>query len=109
MGYPAACLMSSPSPIRYRVVHETTYEYSSLVSSSRQIAHLTPRDTPWQQLATHELFIDPEATERSEGRDYFGNRFLSFFVEESHNELIVRAESEVIVASQGIDPKTDSP
>ena len=30
--------MSEPAPIRYRVVHETVYQYSSQVNSSRQIA-----------------------------------------------------------------------
>ena len=91
------------------MVHETTYEYSSQVSSSRQIAHLTPRATAWQQLVSHRLTVDPIASERSEGIDYFGNRYVSFFVEEPHGELIVRAESEVIVASQGITPETESP
>ncbi|HTQ36182.1 MAG TPA: transglutaminase family protein [Steroidobacteraceae bacterium] len=101
--------MSAPAPIRYRVVHETTYAYSSQVSSSRQIAHLTPRETSWQHVVSHGLSADPAATERNEGVDYFGNKFVSFLVEEPHNELIVRAESEVIVASQRIDAATTSP
>jgi transglutaminase-like putative cysteine protease len=101
--------MSTPAPIRYRVVHQTTYEYSSQVSSSRQIAHLTPRATAWQQLVSHRLTADPIASETSDGIDYFGNLYHSFFIEEPHSELIVRAESEVIVASQGITPDTASP
>jgi transglutaminase-like putative cysteine protease len=40
--------------------------------------------------------------------DYFGNRCVSFFVEEPHVELVVRAESEVVVASQLIDANTKS-
>jgi len=101
--------MTTPAPIRYRVVHETVYHYSSQVSSSRQIAHLTPRETPWQQLVSHRLTADPAASERSEGVDYFGNRYVSFFVEEPHVELTVRAESEVVVASQRISADTASP
>jgi transglutaminase-like putative cysteine protease len=101
--------MASPPPIRYTVVHETVYEYSSTVSSSRQIAHLTPRETAWQQLITHQLSVVPHATERSEGVDYFGNRCMSFYVEEPHGELTVRAESEVIVATQGITLESESP
>ncbi len=65
--------MNTPAPIRYRVVHETVYEYSSTVSSSRQIAHLTPRITPWQQLITHVLNVNPATSERTAGIDYFGN------------------------------------
>jgi transglutaminase-like putative cysteine protease len=101
--------MNAPAPTRYRVVHETVYEYSSQVSSSRQIAHLTPRETAWQQLVSHRLTVEPGASERSDGTDYFGNRFVSFFVEEPHQELIVRAESEVVVSSQGISAASDSP
>ncbi len=89
--------MSTARSIRYRVVHETVYQYSSTVSSSRQIAHLTPRDTPWQQLTAHSLQIAPGHIERSDGVDYFGNRFVSFLVEEPHQQLTVRAESEVVV------------
>jgi transglutaminase-like putative cysteine protease len=100
--------MSAPAPIRYHVVHETRYAYSSQVNSSRQIAHLTPRDTAWQQLVSHRLTVEPAAIERSEGVDYFGNRCVSFFVEEPHVELVVRAESEVVVASQLIDASTKS-
>ena len=101
--------MNNPAPIRYKVLHETTYEYSSQVSSSRQIAHLTPRATAWQQLISHRLTSDPIASETSDGIDYFGNLYHSFFIEEPHNTLIVRAESEVIVASQGITAQTASP
>jgi len=101
--------MGTPPPIRYRVVHETTYTYSSQVSSSRQIAHLTPRKTSWQQLVSHALTIEPRASELSEGIDYFGNHYVSFFVDTPHDELTVRAESEVVVASHGITAETSSP
>ena len=101
--------MTTPPPIRYKVVHQTSYEYSSQVSSSRQIAHLTPRATAWQQLVSHRLTSDPIASETSDGIDYFGNLYHSFFIEEPHNTLIVRAESEVIVASNGITADTQSP
>lgn len=96
-------------PIRYRVVHETRYKYSSQVNSSRQIAHLTPRVTAWQQLVSHQLTVNPVPSESTDGIDYFGNRYVSFLIEEPHDELIVRAESEVIVASQGITADTPSP
>lgn len=101
--------MSGAKPIRYRVVHETTYQYSSQVSSSRQVAHLTPRDTTWQKLLSHRLTVEPSESERSEGTDYFGNRVVSFLVEQPHSALTVRAESEVVVESQGITEDTDSP
>ncbi len=101
--------MAMPLPIRYRVVHETAYEYSSQVSSSRQIAHLTPRETGWQQLISYNLDVVPATSERNASVDYFGNHMVSFFVDEPHVELTVRSESEVVVASQGIDAETESP
>lgn len=92
--------MSTPKPARYNVVHETVYQYSSQVSSSRQIAHLTPRETSWQKVLSHGLDVAPRCSESSEGTDFFGNRYVSFLVEEPHQTLTVRAASEVIVASQ---------
>jgi transglutaminase-like putative cysteine protease len=100
--------MEAPAPVRYRVVHETVYTYSAQVSSSRQVAHLSPRETSWQRVLSHKLQIEPRTTERSEGVDYFDNRFESFFVDEPHQTLSVRAESDVEVASVAPAPGTAS-
>lgn len=89
--------MLNSGSLRYRVVHETSYQYSSTVTSSRQIAHLSPRATSWQQVLAHSLVIKPHCSEQSAGVDYFGNHIVSLFVEEAHQALVVRAESEVIV------------
>jgi transglutaminase-like putative cysteine protease len=83
--------------VRYRVTHETRYGYSSTVTSSRQLAHLRPRITPWQELHRHCVAVAPEPAERADGEDYFGNPVLRFAVYEPHDELLVRAESEVTV------------
>jgi transglutaminase-like putative cysteine protease len=101
--------MLSANSIRYRVVHDTSYKYSSLVTSSRQIAHLSPRETSWQQVVSHQLDIKPGSLERSEGVDYFGNRRVSLFVDEPHQSLTVRAESEVIVSRYAPLPNAASP
>jgi transglutaminase-like putative cysteine protease len=85
------------SPARYRVVHETRYQYTSTVTRSRQLAHLRPRDTPWQTVEAHRIDIGPAPVEQSESVDYFGNGVLRFAVYEPHEELLVRAESEVHV------------
>ncbi|RPI47750.1 MAG: transglutaminase family protein [Betaproteobacteria bacterium] len=83
--------------IRYRVVHETRYRYSSTVTGARQLAHLEPRATAWQEVHSHRIDILPEPVERSAGEDYFGNAVLRFTVTEPHDELLVRAESVVTV------------
>jgi len=101
--------MSVPAAIHYRVMHETVYAYSSQVSSSRQIAHLRPRDTSWQRLLSHRLEIEPRCTERGEGVDYFGNRFERFFVDEPHQRLVVRAVSEVAVGPNAPAGTTSPP
>lgn len=83
--------------VRYRVSHETRYTYSGTVTSSRQLAHLQPRVTPWQDVHRHRIAVSPAPAERADGEDYFGNAVLRFAVYEPHDELIVRAESEVTV------------
>jgi transglutaminase-like putative cysteine protease len=101
--------MTRPAPVRYRVVHETVYKYTTQVSSSRQVAHLSPRETAWQHVVSHQLHISPACTERSAGVDFFGNHYESFFVDQPHQTLSVRAESEVVVAAAAPAPGTVSP
>src|SRR5690606_20060315 len=67
------------------------------------------RATAWQQVLAHRLDIEPRCSERGEGIDYFGNRYERFFVDEPHQTLRVRAESEVSVARCAPLPGTDSP
>lgn len=83
--------------VRYRVTHETRYSYTSTVTSSRQLAHLQPRVTHWQDVHRHRIVVAPDPVERSDGEDYFGNAVLRFAVYEPHDELLVRAESDVTV------------
>jgi transglutaminase-like putative cysteine protease len=94
---------------RYRVAHETRYEYSSTVTGSRQLAHLRPRHTAWQDVDSHEVHVSPVPGERAEEIDYFGNGVLRFAVDEPHDELVVRAESVVAVRSRGDDFAIDCP
>ncbi len=46
--------------IRYRVTHETRYSYTSTVTSSRQLVHLQPRVTPWQEVHRHRIAVTPD-------------------------------------------------
>jgi transglutaminase-like putative cysteine protease len=94
---------------RYRVMHETVYRYSSAIATSRQIAHLTPRDTRWQKVISHQLEVSPSPVERAEGVDYFGNPYSRLVVDTPHDELIVRAECEVQVAPHSPVPGAESP
>lgn len=93
----AGPVKQNPEPVRYLVLHETMYRYAPPVTSSRQIAHLAPRETPWQRVLSHRLDIEPRCSERAADVDYFGNRCERFFVDDPHQTLRVRAESEVVV------------
>jgi transglutaminase-like putative cysteine protease len=108
-GRPVTPAPATPAPVRYRVVHESVFGYSSQVTSSRQVAHLAPRETTWQRVLSHRLVIDPPYTERNDGVDYFGNRFESFFIDDAHQTLSVCAESDVVVASTAPPAGTSSP
>ncbi len=78
---------------RYQITHETSYEYESPVSLSRQLLHLTPRDCAWQTCLAHAIHITPEPTLNQSRFDAFGNPIRQFAIEAPHYSLIVRAES----------------
>ena len=92
---------------RYRVIHETRYQYTAPVSSARQVAHLTPRTTNWQAVYEHRLTITPAPTEQSEGEDFFGNRITRFTHDSGFDEQVVHAES--LVDVQAHAPAADAP
>ena len=86
--------------VRYRVLHETLYDSEQAASTGHHLAHLTPRNTPWQRLESHTVSISPAPSEKSSRLDYFGNTALHFSHATSHRTLGVRADSIVEVRSQ---------
>jgi transglutaminase-like putative cysteine protease len=95
--------------IRYNVLHETRYEYARPVSLSRQLLHMTPRETPRQKTIEHSIDIDPLPAERAARQDYFGNLLERFTVSAAHDELVVVADSTVEVAVQDDSAAPASP
>ena len=85
------------APARYHVIHETTYDYASPVSISRQHLHLTPRECAWQTCLEHVIDIDPKPGLDEARRDSFGNPVRQFAIESPHGSLRVRAESRIEV------------
>lgn len=83
--------------IRYQVTHRTLYRYSDDVTSSYGRGYLTPRETDWQHCESSELIVEPEPSDRSTGRDLYGNLSLYFHVTTPHRELSVTARSIVDV------------
>ena len=81
----------------YRIVHQTTYKYKYPVSVGNHVACLKPRTLPHHQLARNELRIQPFPATCTERVDYFGNLLCFFTLQEPHKELVVEAQSEVIM------------
>jgi len=93
---------------RYRVEHETRYAYRVPVSQSWQLAHLTPRELPWQRVVAHELRIEPATDERHDDRDAFGNGVTHFAVHGPHPLLRVSMSAQVEIGERP-DPAEAEP
>jgi transglutaminase-like putative cysteine protease len=99
---------ATPATRSYVVVHENRFEYEEPVGLSRQIVHLTPRQTAWQTCRAHTLLVSPDPQVLSVGEDAFGNPLTSLCIEADHDALSVRAESWVDVTERiyPADPTT---
>jgi transglutaminase-like putative cysteine protease len=80
---------------RYHVVHETRVAYRSLVTLSQQYLHMTPRSFPYQQIDSHEVWLNPIENDGTDGIDYFGNKTRQMTITAPHKTLLVHAESTV--------------
>jgi transglutaminase-like putative cysteine protease len=81
----------------YRVTHTTTYRYGKVVSLCHNLVHLTPRTDARQTCLFSRLQITPTPALFVEQADFFGNRATYFMVEEPHEQLTLKAESETEV------------
>jgi transglutaminase-like putative cysteine protease len=89
--------------MRYRVSHRTEYAYDDVVSDSLGVAHLVPRQLPWQEVHSHSLVIDPVPGDVSQQTDYFGNALSYFHVTSGHEQLVVEATSDVTAMTPWYD------
>ncbi len=78
-----------------RIIHETRYDYMPVVETAQHMAHLQPLSTPYQQLVSHSLTIDPTPTQRSQTPDVYGNQRAFFSLQTPHSTLRVMADSVV--------------
>ncbi|ESQ14118.1 MAG TPA: transglutaminase family protein [Chromatiaceae bacterium] len=83
--------------MRYRISHVTRYTYGDPVSLCHSIAHLKPRETPFQQCNSSQVRVLPWPSVSREHRDIFGNQVNYFSIQQSHSALEVSAVSEVKV------------
>jgi transglutaminase-like putative cysteine protease len=78
---------------RYRVKHETIYQYAEPVTVSHNVIHLSPISTPRQQVEQFSCTVLPTPAISHQRTDYFGNRVDSFTIQEQHTKLVVTVES----------------
>ncbi|HEX4551386.1 transglutaminase family protein [Pseudomonas sp.] len=93
----------------YQIFHDTCYHYDSPVSLAQQLAHLWPRECPWQRCTEQQLLISPEPTTRRDELDVFGNPLTRLAFERPHDELQVNARLTVEVLARPLADFTLSP
>jgi transglutaminase-like putative cysteine protease len=77
------------------VIHETRYDYVPPVRTAQHMAHLKPANTTLQRLLSHRLEIDPAPAQQHEAIDVYGNTRAFFNLPSQHDQLVVRASSQV--------------
>ncbi|MEK8031328.1 transglutaminase family protein [Ideonella sp. DXS29W] len=107
-----------------KVTHDTCYNYDASVELAHHMAHLSPRDTPAQQVRGWRLSIDPPPDEWLQGRpvddggvpmgqsslDCWGNRRVAFSHARVHERLQVRSSFEAgILPAAPPDPARSPP
>ncbi len=95
--------------MKYRIVHVTRYAYEQPVRLCHNEAHLQPRATSQQRCAYSEVEVRPEAAQRAEREDMFGNRVDYFALQAPHQELVVTSTSEVRVEAPTALPASSPP
>ena len=94
----------------YDVYHKTVYRYGLAVSMSHHLLHLEPRDTGHQQVEWFALRVDPEPGFDDRSTDAFGNPTRTITLDQSHDRLVIEAESRVHVAHRELpDPLATPP
>jgi transglutaminase-like putative cysteine protease len=82
---------------RYRIRHETRYEYAADVVHSHHLLHLVPRPAPYQQCLEHVIDVLPANHRRVNELDAFGNPMVRIELAQPHRELRVVSEMQIEV------------
>lgn len=88
--------MPKTVPLRYQIVHETTYSYTRPVALLPHVLRLRPRCDLTQSLRSFSLEVEPTPVQITETIDLDGNALMGlYFSAEGVNEFRVVATSEV--------------
>jgi transglutaminase-like putative cysteine protease len=82
---------------KYRIRHETRYEYAADVVHSHHLLHLVPRPAPYQECLEHDIEVFPENHRRVNEFDAFGNPMVRIELAQPHRELRVVSEMQIEV------------
>jgi transglutaminase-like putative cysteine protease len=81
----------------YDIRQTTVCTYASPVAHARHVLRLTPIPRAGQQVQVASLQIVPEPSQRSEGKDFFGNRITWITLAQRHDRLTVKVSARVVV------------
>ena len=95
--------------MKYRISHQTRYQYAEPVSLCHSVVHLKPRQGPYQRCLLSQLRVDPWPAVNREHEDFFGNRVNYFSIQQPHEALAVTAVSEVEVMRPNIPDLSRTP
>jgi transglutaminase-like putative cysteine protease len=87
----------SQTPMRYRIRHTTTCEYTEEIQHAQHTLHLNPRALPRQAFTKNQITLEPPAARLVEHVDYFGNPITYLALEIPHKKLLVQVDFEVEV------------
>ena len=93
--------------MRYKVRHETEYQYAARVSHCYNLANLIPKNTGRQTCINNRIIVSPDSIYSSHRTDYFGNESFHFEIQIPHNKLLIVTESEIEVNDAQLDFTVD--
>ncbi|MEM9719999.1 MAG: transglutaminase family protein, partial [Bacteroidota bacterium] len=82
--------------MKFKIEHTTQYEYAQAINLSYNMAWVSPRHFPGQQVLSHSLKILPEPSQLHQHTDFFGNTFTYFAIHNPHTLLTITAESQIL-------------
>ncbi|MEM9418464.1 MAG: transglutaminase family protein [Planctomycetota bacterium] len=86
---------TSPAIRRYRITHETRFQYSAPVSLDQTVLRLQPRTSVLQHLRDFTMTVDPKPARHTHGIDLHGNIRHWLWFDQQHADLTITTESTV--------------
>ncbi|MBB6429027.1 transglutaminase family protein [Algisphaera agarilytica] len=86
---------TSPAIRRYRITHETRFQYSAPVSLDQTVLRLQPRTSVLQHLRDFTMTVDPKPARHTHGIDLHGNIRHWLWFDQQHSDLTITTESTV--------------